>query len=606
MVDKLKHIGTVRIGDEDYRLVETDEQQAWIKQYLHEPPWSEGVPSMLSRPTETWHLGGFKSREGFPGTSEYGLNTDARFPFRLLPGPLVTTVVLTGTTDPVTSIFEALGYIWAVAGRHVFRIDPSTDVVVDSKDFGGSVLGIEGLKWEDDSGLVTTDAANQSLWEVTAIGTPDTWLQAASGVKPYRLATGIDRLFGIQADGLLRNVVSGSSPRVSDSWSDEIQCGDTSTKPTGLVAFEKTVLAGKPEGLFGVSPEGKGVPLIKRMVRDDNNCRGMSVHEPYVMIPHSRGLYRFLPGLVESAGLEKELTNESIIRGRFTAFVTDGQWLLSLMKVGSIIHVLVARDRRGGEPGFGPFIWDTWASFTASESHALHLSTLSATPRVWFAKGNHLAYILLSNSAGAPDVDDSDYRFVTNGQRYTNKYTFGDWGKKDFPKVVLVGKNLTSARYWDLDYRIDGGAFQTVDINNNNMRIDADGRKTFFLPLTAVGREIQFRLTYVSNDTTEAGEINYFEPFAVPQSRKIPIHVVQLYLAEGSKLSDGREYRAAADQLSDLTALSEDAATLKASGPWGENKDMWVKSFRLLSVTQEADLEAEYLVEVSLQEREVV
>ncbi|KKK84476.1 hypothetical protein LCGC14_2782950, partial [marine sediment metagenome] len=258
MVSRPKHVGTVRIGTtdalgEDYLLAETENQQAWQEQYLHEPPWAEGLPPILSAPSETWHLGGLKSKEGILGTSEYGQNTDARFPFRLLPGPLVSTVTLTGSASNPTKIFEALGYIWVVAGRRVFRVDPADDGIVESKDFGaGGTLGVDGIKWEDDTGLVTTDDADQSLWEVTAIGSPDTWAQAAAGIKPYRLAAGIDRLFGIEDSGLLRNVVSGLDPMVAINWADRIQCGETSTKPTGLLAFEKTVLAGKPEGLFGV------------------------------------------------------------------------------------------------------------------------------------------------------------------------------------------------------------------------------------------------------------------------------------------------------------------------------------------------------------------
>ncbi|KKL56578.1 hypothetical protein LCGC14_2244030, partial [marine sediment metagenome] len=331
MANRPKSVGVVKIGDESYLLAETDEQQAWQEQYLHEPPWSEGLPSMLSEPQETWHLGGLKSKQGIPGTSEYGQNTDTRFPFRLLPGPAVTVVTLTSSIANPTRIFEALGYIWAVCGRYIYRIDPSDDSIVQSKDLGAGVAGIDGMKWEDDTGLVTSDEADQSLYEVTAIGSPDTWAQAAAGIAPYRLAAGIDRLFGIEDSGLLRNVVSGLDPMVAINWADRIQCGEKSTKPTGLLAFEKTVLAGKPEGLFGVSPEGKGIPLIKRMVRDSTNCQGMRMHEPHAIIPHSRGVYRFLPGLVESMGLEKELMNESIIRGRFKDFSTDNQWLRGLL-----------------------------------------------------------------------------------------------------------------------------------------------------------------------------------------------------------------------------------------------------------------------------------
>jgi len=413
-------------------------------------------------------------------------------------------------------------------------------------------------------------------------------------------------MFGIQADGLLRNVVSGLSPRVAINWSDRIQCGETSTKPTGLLAFEKTVLAGKPEGLFGVSPEGRGVPLIKRMVRDDDNCLGMHMHEPYAIIPHSRGAYRFLPGLVESIGIERELMNESGLRGRFKAFATDNQWLLGLLSVSTFTYIMVARDRTEGEPGFGPMIWDTLSLLLAT-SQTLYPSTLTSPPRLWFGYGNNVAYIRLSEGAGAPDVAGTGYRFATSGviARSTSKYTFGDWEDKDFPKVVLVGKNLTADRYWTLSYNLDGVGFSNLDIDGNVMKMDSDGLKTFYLPLGAVGREIQYRFEYVGDDNTEAGEINYFEPFAVPQSKKIPINVVQLHLVRGARYDTGQEARSAAEQLEDLRVLDEDAAPLKASGPWGEDKDMWVRSLRLVSVIQESDLEPEYLVELALQERKV-
>ncbi|KKL50776.1 hypothetical protein LCGC14_2302120, partial [marine sediment metagenome] len=498
MPSRPKHVGTVTIGSESYQLAQTEERQAWQEQYLHEPPWTEGLPSMLSEPAETWHLGGLKSKQGVPGTSEYGQNCDARFPLRLLPGPAVTTITLTNSATTPSRIFEALGYIWAVCGRRVFRIDPSDDSVTESKDFGaGGTLGIDGMRWEDNTGLITTDDADQSLWEVTAIGSPDTWAQAAAGVKPYRLAAGIDRLFGIEDSGLLRNCVSGNDPMVSASWADEIQCGETSTKPTGLLAFEKTVLAGKPEGLFGVSPEGKGVPLIKRMVRDDSNCQGMNMYEPYAIVPHSRGAYRFIPGLVESMGIEREILNESLVRGRFKGFATDNQWLVGLLAVGVHTYIMVARDRVSGEPGFGPMIWDTWVFLSGKTSEAIYPSTLTSPLRLWFGSDNDIAYLKLSDSGGAPDVSDSAYRFATSGFRYTNKYNFGDWRDKDFPKVVVVGSGtLSAARYWTVSYTVDGGGSVTVDIDGVTMKVDSDGLHTFFLPLTAVGREVQFRLDY--------------------------------------------------------------------------------------------------------------
>ncbi len=603
MANKPKHVGTVKIGSESYSLVQTEERQAWREEYLHEPPWIEGLPATLSEPSETWHLGGLKSKQGIPGTSEYGQNTDGRFPFRLLPGPEVTTVTLTASISNPTRIFEALGYIWAVCGRYVYRIDPSDDSIVLSFAFGagGGFQMVDGLKWEDDTGLFASDETDQSLWEVTAIdGEGDTWAQAEAGVKPYRLAAGIDRMFGIEDSGLLRNCVSGLDPMLAASWSDEIQCGETSTLPTGLLAFEKTVLAGKPEGLFGVSPEGKGAPLIRRMVRDDDNCLGMRVHDPHVIIPHSRGVYRFVPGLVESIGLEKELMNESPIIGQFKDFATDNQWLLGLLTVGATIYIMTARDRVSGEPGFGPMVWDTLVYLAATTSQAMYPSTLTTPPRLWFGNDNNISYIRLT------DINDSAYRFATSGKRYSNKYTFGDWQKKDFPKVIAVGKGtLSAARYIDIYYSVDGGAYSKLDIDGSSMRVNSDGLHTFYLPLSAVGREIQFYFDFVGDSTSAPPELSYFEPFAVPQSKKIPVNVIQLHLVADEVEGGRREVRTAAQQLSDLHTLNESASPLKASGPWGESKDMWLKSLKLVSVIQEPDLEAEYLVEVTLQERKV-
>jgi len=600
---KLTHIGAVKLGTQSYRLVQPEGKQAWQESSLGEPPWSDGLPHIISEPQETWHMGGLKSQAGFPGTSEYGQNTDTRFPFRLLPGPSHTIVTLTGATGPVTSIFEALGRIFACGGRHIFRVNPADDSVVDSKDLGAGVLSVEGLKWEGDEALVTTDAADQSLWRLTALATPDVWSQAAVGIKPYRLAAGIDRLFGVQKNGLLRNVVSGLSPLVAINWADRIQCGATDTIPTKALAFEKTVLVGKPEGLFGVSPEGKGIPVISRIVKDSENFLGSIIAEPYAILPHSRGVYRFVPGIVESIGLERELMNQSPVRGKIYAAAIDGPWLLLFVYTGADTYLVVARERSGGAT-FGPLMMDTLWYQASIKVQAAYISTSTTPPRLWFGYGNNIAYIKLSSGAGAPDVEDTNYRFVTSGKRFTHKYRFEDWGNKDFPKVDIVGKNLTATRYWEVYWSVDGGAYSNLDKDGAVMRIDTNGRRTFLLPITAVGREVQFRLDYIGSAATAFGEILYFEPYAVPQSRKIPVHTVYLHLGRDDRTDMGIEPRSAPEQFLDLQALEEAAAPVAAFGPWGENQSMWVRKLSLVEVLQESDREQEFLVELVLQERE--
>lgn len=623
MPTKIEAIGSIKLNDEFYRLIRDGEGRAWHRpEYGDEPPWIGGAPLMVSVPQETWHFGGLHTRQSIPGTSEYGQNTDARFPHRLLPGPLVTTVTLPGSRATPTCIFEAMGYLWVIAGRYVYRVDPSDDSVRLSKNFGIGIRGIMGLRWEDNQALVTTDEDEDSLWQV-GIGafqsdafqgegddydgfqtspTTDTWTQT-DDVDAYRLAAGINRLFKVDKWGELKNIQSGSDPMVEANWADPVQCGEKDVPPTGIVSFERTVLVGKAEGVYGVDLDGYGISVIKRIIRDDDNCYGMVAIEPGVIVPHSRGVYEWSPGYVESVGLERELENESPVAGVFKAFAIDNQWLLGMLTVGGDFYLMVARPRRATDLSVNPLIWDTLAYVGWKECKAAHLSGKTSPPRLWFGQGNDVAYVKLSSSGGAPDVDNSDYRFATSGSRWSSKYRFNDWGDKDIPKFDIVGKNLTDNRYWEVYYSVDGGAYSNLDVDGAAMKITTDGRHTFYLPTSAVGREVQFRYDYTSNSNTEAPELIYFEPYAVPRSRKVPLIGARLHLASGIRTDAGAEGRSVTEQFNDLEALLEQGAAIATEGPWG-NMNVWLRHLHLVEAVQVGKEEPEFLVEVIMQKRE--
>lgn len=612
-MEKIIEVGSITLDTEQYRLARTEDRREWQQSFEHEPPWQEGPPNLLSSPQYTWHMGGLKSQQGIEGSSEYGENTDTRFPFRLLPGPKVNVVTLTASASTPTSIFEAMGLVWVVAGRRVYTIDPSDDSVTEVLDFGSGVAGVMGLRWEDDLALVTTDEDARSLWRITIgayqsnahdTGAFQTGMGQArtEDVVAYRLAAGINRLYKVDKTGNLRNVVSGSDPMVEASYSDDVQMGEKDVPPTGLIAFERTALVGKAEGLFGVDEDGFGTPLIRRITRAVGNGIGMASVDPHVYFPHSRGVYRVIPGSVEVVGIEKELMNESPIKGVFKAFAPDNQWVYGALTVGSDFHILWSKDRQN-EPGFGPLLWDTWVHVAGKTCEAMLPSSLNSPPRIWFGHGNDVAYIKLSTSGGAPDPDGSGYEFALAGARYSVKHRFGDWSSKDYPKVAVVGKNLTAARYWVISYSVDGGAFSDLDKDSVSMKIADNVHKTFYLPTSAVGREVQFKYTYTGDVASEGGELNFVEGFAVPQSRKVPIYTVTLYLAEDLRHDQSRGTRSAITQFNDLATLVETAAAVVGNGPWGDG-NVQVRSLRLVESVQEGGNEPEFLVEAVLQRRE--
>jgi len=605
----VQEAGTVTLDSKRYRLVRIEgRQQSYVQGSETEPPWVEGAPALVSDPAFTWHLGALKSRPGVTGSSEYGKNTDGRFQFRLLPGAQINTLTLPSSAATPSSIFEAMGWVFVCAGTRVYRINPTTDAVVLSKDFTPNTA-VMGLRWETDSAFVCTSAATQSLWQLTSGnivgGGPDTWTQTAD-VVAYRLAAGINRLFKITQAGELRNLSTSLNPLVNANWADAVQVGATDTIPTSMLAYERTVFVGKPEGLFGVGDDGFGLPLIKRMVREATNCYGMASFDPWTLVPHIRGLYRFVPGIVESIGLEKETLNESPIRGQWKGFAFDGEWIYGLLAVGTETYVMTGRERKGNEPAFGPIIWDTWLHFAAA-SEATWMSSLSASPRFWFGNGVNVSYVTLSTGGGAPDVGGSAYRFALSGSRFTYRFRFDDWHPKDYPKFDIVGRNLSANVFWDIFYSIDGGAYSNLDAAGAGMRLGSNGLKTFFLPTTAVGREVQFRFDYTSNSTTAAGEISYFEAFCAPQSRKIPVIACHLELAEGLRHEGGEiEERTALAQFADLQALLEQATAVSTYGPWGEAKNAFVRRARIVETAQEGTFAPSFIVELGLQLRESI
>ncbi len=184
------------------------------------------------------------------------------------------------------------------------------------------------------------------------------------------------------------------------------------------------------------------------------------------------------------------------------------------------------------------------------------------------------------------------------------KMKFDDWTNKDFAQVDIVGKNLDANNYWVLNYSIDGGAFLDLDINGAQMRKTTNGRSRFILPVTAVGREIQWRLDYVYDGSGDPPEINYFEPYAAPQSRKIAGLQFNLILEEGIRHGQGSDSRSSAEQLAALVALAESPTAILTTGPWGENIYAWLRKPMIKDLVTRGSQPPIYVVEVSLQLRE--
>ena len=613
MTQRFTEVATCTIDGKPYRIVRDEQSgRSWSRDLIAEPPYSDIPQGLQSDPQETWHLGGFKSREGFPGSSEYGQNRDARWFGRIVPAPAITTITLTNNETPPRWMFEVGGYLWVVCGRRVYRIDTS-DAILE-KDLGAGVSCVMGAPWDSDVGLVTTAAATNSIWQVVSpYGTGD-WTQQSTGTYyPYRIAPGTNRLFAVNATGLMKNLSTGLSPIAGDNYADSVQMGRTTGTPKGLVVYNRTAYVRRDDGVYAKDAEtGLGVPILDaRFSLSGAAHAGMRVIGAVILIPHTNGLYRYVPGDATSVGLEKELMNESPIKHYIWDIATDGQWIYAIASTTTSVttgefYILVARLPRGNEPSFGPLIWDTllWLGTAPNPSRVMYIWTGTDPARLYFQQGDNVAYIKLGdpNSLSA---------FATASIHRTAKMRFGTRDDKDFPKIAAAGKNLSAGVYYKLGYSLEGAAFVYTDRNSADMKVTGDERTEFYLPNSVVGRDIQYEFNYVSNAAATRGELNYFEPFAQPQGRKQPVILLLIECVEVMRHEGTTERRSAYQQMIDLQTLAEQATTVEAIGPFsGGNNDagiqVQVKRARpLREIRQEAGYGSSLLMEVVLQVREV-
>ncbi len=493
-------------------------------------------------------------------------------------------------------------YHWHAA---VFYTNPATGALWTFTDIDAAEFGYE-LTTAPGAGAirVSTQAAIVSNYTWTSNTAKATWL----AVGPRRLF----KIYNNSGSIELKNLTPGLAVITEANWGDDVVIpGDTTAGiNVPLIAYQKTAIVSTDKGVHGVDDDGTGYKIIERLTY---SIISMAVQDPYLYISHGHGISRWLPGLVQSTGIEQEIENESVVKGTVTAITFLGKWtFIAITPPTGNNHILVGRDRVSDDgPHYGPMVWDTLIETGNSETiyciAVVRIPTLTGTSfGLFFEKGNDLGYCTFPETGGIPEIDSPSYTFVTSGIRYSPRYKFRDVRDKSFYKILARGKNNTANINWSIAYQIDDdGVWHTTDINGNTMLVSADTLYEFKLPTNAVGQYIQYRFTYASNDATKRSWINYFENMAVPQGHKIQEVSFALLLADNIAHSDFEiESRDVSTQYSDLESLMSQAPPVLCTGFFGKDIYLYPRDMKLLQVVQQDWHEGEQVVQVTFRVRE--
>lgn len=515
-------------------------------------------------------------------------------------------VVRIGTTNYFSDEIE-IGYYTAQPQTVTYSwpLSPATGVAWTEAEVNGAQFGYVL------STAPSTEDTSVAITSITVQIYSEDW--ATVDALADWLAIGPRRLFKVYDDPsngiVVKNLAPGLDPTDESNWGDNVVVpGVEIDSYVPLIPFQKTVLVATDQGTHAIDVDGTGIRVLERMPWAPKT---LAIRDPYVYISHGHGITRWFPGLAESCGLENYIENQTGISGIVTALAFIGKWTFAALTPRSgNTQILVGRDADDRDLD-RPVVWDTFID-TGSPAEIRYLFTTrwagltssDASFGLFFGTGTNISYTLFPETGGSPEVDDPDYQFATECNRYTSRMSFGDPREKQMYKIVAKGKDLSATIKWSISYRLDGGSWVTVDRDGAAMELTSDGEETFYLPTDAVGLDIQLNLEYESDDSTAKGIVEYVEIYAIPQSQKGVVNTFFVRLGNGVFHSDSLEIRSVYEQYDALKTLARTQSPITATGPWGEEVTFTIKDVSTETVYQDSNAQPELIVQIQAQEHD--
>lgn len=370
-------------------------------------------------------------------------------------------------TVGVTGLFEKGTKIYAISGKWVNEITPSTDALTNTASFpydlttsNTGAIGTVGVNFDGNVIIGVTTASNANMvsfdgtnFDVLADNSPPkgAYLARYWEDSDWRLA--VTYLAGGTTPSVAW-MAQGADPEDNPlPWSAAYGVGDTSSTLTGIAAHERTLYIGASDGLYVLDGQAGRAPLlIPAMPRDSTNGVNLAISpDGNVWYPTVAGLYLFDPnqGTIDDVTPGRGLPHRSVVQGTVTAITFFRAWTYLALYDGTHSYIMAGRRREEGEPGFGPYIWHgALAKISSTKVTSMLVSSLTTPPRLWLGllSGN-VAYFRLPSKGDNPLLD-STYRYTTAaGYLYIGADDMGIPGMRwNIQDVVVEGYGLSATK----------------------------------------------------------------------------------------------------------------------------------------------------------------
>ena len=304
-------------------------------------------------------------------------------------------------------------------------------------------------------------------------------------------------LWGIQADGLIRNTVDGQNSGTSWTLADAV--GHTSETVTDLLEGDDgNLYVFKREGIYRYTGTVTEDVWKSKFLSTTNGKNAYRHSDGRFYAPYGNGLLQFDP-LVQATGLVHVFpgmrrVGNAEITGTVTAIGGDEQWLYIAVKNGAGNTYILK-----GLPDLD--IWHTFLYLGANDCNALLVvpegTVHASNPVLLMGVGASAQHVVLPRPGYDPETDDN-YEYDTADGIVVGPWL--DYGAQSYAKFLNAGRtvmrNATSSLTVVLSYDLDdGGSFTDL------LTSTSAGRTEKVITSDVSFHRIRYKVTLTSGTT---------------------------------------------------------------------------------------------------------
>ena len=468
-------------------------------------PTQEGDPTKPQRRRiNDWSRGLGDSRGVYQGAVEHCEYAFLGRMGRILPSHLINSVTsFVAHSADITCIEEVTApanRILVGGGTKVSEINPSTHTLATSHTVtGGGVLSM--CLYIDVMAIALGDSQdfeyrnNAGTYAVNSLGKKA-------------------RCFGISGEGDLARGASYNWSKCTeanfysvDNWSTDYAIGDKSHLVNQVFGHNQNDYVLKDEGLYTfVQANSKEANVLTDLVAfASSENRAYGRWSDWIFVCSRAGLWRVIQqGAARPVGAECHTLSESALQNTYpTAFQANGVWAYEARydAVNDLTYLCMLRRAEDGDASMlaNPVTTVSILDKFTGKCRAMHISSLSGTPELYYAKATSVAYIKLT-----PDGKPSEFQTANTTKVWMPPTDLGSpMTVKYFRSIEAIGRNFGSVQF---KAAMDGGSYNNVGTALSSLS-SSYGQKFWTLASNDHGRVMQLEADLTNASSSAPAEI---------------------------------------------------------------------------------------------------